>query len=372
METNKSNYTSSQEDKIDLLALAKTAWVKRRIIILIVGLFFLMGVFVALLSPKEFTADSIFIPQTSEGAKGVGSLGSLASLAGINLGGSIASTEIPPTLYPKLASSASFKLKMLDAPVNIKELEEEITYQEYYEEYYEPGLLSQIKKYTIGLPRVIIGAFRSNPTEVVSEENDEVLLTLTGEQVAHFKRLENQVLISFNAKEGFVQLSVTMPEPLAAAQMTKYAEELLQRAVIDYRIQNAREQLKFTEERYKEKKLEFEAIQTRLANFRDRNQNISSSLALNEMEKLEAEYNLSFSVYSELAKQVEQSKLQVSKDTPIFSVIQPVTVPSEKSSPNLKLILIVFIALGLILALGIVFITQFVVNIKGQWDETQV
>src|SRR5690606_3962126 len=184
-----------------------------------------------------------------------------------------------------------------------------------------------------------IGAFRSNPTEVVSEENDEVLLTLTGEQVAHFKRLENQVLISFNAKEGFVQLSVTMPEPLAAAQMTKYAEELLQRAVIDYRIQNAREQLKFTEERYKEKKLEFEAIQTRLANFRDRNQNISSSLALNEMEKLEAEYNLSFSVYSELAKQVEQSKLQVSKDTPIFSVIQPVTVPSEKSSPNLKLIL---------------------------------
>jgi hypothetical protein len=38
-----------------------------------------------------------------------------------------------------------------------------------------------------------------------------------------------------------------MPEPLMAAQMAKYAEELLQKEVIEFKIQNAREQLKFTE-----------------------------------------------------------------------------------------------------------------------------
>lgn len=371
MEANNNN-SSGSPDKIDLLALAKTVWLKRQIIVAIVGTFFVVGIVVALLSPREFTADSVFVPQTSESAKGVAGLGGLASLAGINLGGSTAGTEIPPTLYPKLSSSAFFKLKMLEAPINIAGLEDQITYQEYYEEHYEPGLLSLIRKYTIGLPRVIINAFRGDKTEIVSEENEGAFLTLTGEQVAHFKRLDNQVSIAFNAKEGFVQLSVTMPEALAAAQMTKYAEELLQQAVIDYRIQNAEEQLKFTEDRFQEKKKEFEVIQTRLARFRDRNQHITSSVAMNELEKLEAEYNLSFSVYTELAKQVEQSKLQVSKDTPIFSVIQPVTVPSERSSPNLKLIVIVFTILGIILALGIVLINQFINSIKPQWEATQV
>jgi LPS O-antigen subunit length determinant protein (WzzB/FepE family) len=373
METNKNLDGTRSYEKIDLLAIAKTIWIKRRIIALVVFLFILLGVCFAILTPREYTANSIFIPQTAESGKTVGGFGDLATLAGINLSGAAASMEIPPTLYPKLASSASFKLKMLETPITIGEAKTETTYQAYYEEYYKPGLLSQIKKYTIGLPGVIIGIFRSPQSEVVSEEGDEeVILTLTPAQVAHFKRLDSQVSIAFNAKEGFVQLSVTMPEPLAAAQMAKYAEELLQKAVIDYRIQNAREQLKFTEERYQEKKEEFEAIQGRLANFRDRNQNISSAVALNRIQQLEAEYNLAFSVYTELAKQVEQSKLRVSKDTPIFSVIQPVTVPSEKSSPNLRLILIVFTMLGIVLALGIVFILQFITNIRGQWDETTV
>lgn len=372
MEANRNPDISRSDDKIDLLAIAKTVWIKRRIIGIGVGIFFVIGVFFALITPKEYTANSIFVPQTAEPVRGVGGFGDLASLAGINLGASSAGTEMPPTLYPKLASSASFKLKMLEAPIVMGETKQEVTYQEYYEEYYEPGLLSDIKRYTIGLPGVIVGAFRGKHSEVVTEGNEEVILTLTNAQVGHFRRLDSQVSILFNAKENFVQLSVTMPEPLAAAQMAKYAEELLQKAVIDYRIQNAREQLKFTEERYEEKRIEFEAIQTRLANYRDRNQNISSSLALNQIQKLEAEYNLAFSVYTELAKQVEQSKLRVSKDTPIFSVIQPVTVPSEKSAPNLRMILVVFTLLGVIMALGLVFITQFVDNIKGQWDETKV
>ncbi len=47
-----------------------------------------------------------------------------------------------------------------------------------------------------------------------------------------------------------------------------------------------------------------------------------------------------------MAKQVEQAKLQVSKDTPIFSVLKPVVVPNEKSSPKKFLIIIIWSFLG--------------------------
>jgi len=160
-----------------------------------------------------------------------------------------------------------------------------------------------------------------------------------------------------------------MPEPLMAAQMAKYAQELLQNEVIAYKISNAREQLNFTEERFAEKKTEFDQIQSRLANFRDRNQNISSATAMNQMERLEAEYNFAFNIYTELAKQLEQAKLQVSKDTPIFSIIQPVTIPTEKSAPKRPLILVIFTILGLIISLAYIFGSEFLRGVKEQWKE---
>lgn len=204
---------------------------------------------------------------------------------------------------------------------------------------------------------------------IESNSTDHGLINVSESEFEHFKRLDNQASIQFNDKEGFVSLSFAMPEPLMAAQMAKYAEELLQKEVIEFKIQNAREQLKFTEERFEEKKIEFEEIQNKLANFRDRNQNLSSAMVLNQLQKLEAEYNFAFSIYTELAKQLEQAKLQVSKDTPIFSIIQPVTIPIEKSAPKRTLIVIVFVLLGLIVALGDIFGREFLVGMKEQWKE---
>lgn len=369
MSTNPSQTPQKDDDEIDLLALAKTIWSQRRKVITITISFMLIGLAVALLSPKEFTASSTFIPQTSESAKGGGSLGGLASLAGINLGSMGGGSEIPPALYPKFTSSVKFRKALLQAPINVEGLTEAVTYAKYYEEVARPGLLANIKKYTLGLPAVILKALRGTPEETLMQTEEGDLIKLTEAEVQHFKRLESQLSVAPNEKEGFVSLSFVMPEPLMAAQMAKYAQELLQNEVIAYKIGNAREQLKFTEERFEEKKTEFEQIQSRLSTFRDRNQNIASAAVQNQLQRLEAEYNFAFNIYTELAKQLEQAKLQVSKDTPIFSVIQPVTIPTEKSAPKRPLILVIFTILGLILSLAYIFGSEFLKGVREQWKE---
>ena len=85
-------------------------------------------------------------------------------------------------------------------------------------------------------------------------------------------------------------------------------------------------------------------------------------------EQLQNEYQLAFEVYSELAKQLEQSMIKVKEDTPLFSVIEEVIVPIEKSKPNRKLILIVWIFLGVILGIGIVFSRIIGARVKEQWE----
>ena len=57
-------------------------------------------------------------------------------------------------------------------------------------------------------------------------------------------------------------------------------------------------------------------------------------------------------IFIEVAKQVEQAKLQVSKDTPIFSILKPVVVPNEKSGPKRILIIALWVFLGFVFGAG--------------------
>lgn len=355
-------------DELDLLALAKTVWNQRKKVTAIVALFIIIGVMIAILSPTKFTAYSTFVPQTAESNRPGGSLGGLASLAGIDLSGMGGGSEIPLSLYPMIVSSVTFKKALLDVQFHVEGRDSLVTYRSYYENIYSPGVLGQVKKYTIGIPGLILQALKE-PSTPATVDNEEGLIMVSEEEFEHFNRLDNQLSLIPNEKEGFVTLSFVLPEPVMAAQMAQFSQKLLQNEVIAYKISNAREQLKFTEERFEEKKTEFEQIQVRLSNFRERNQNIATATMQNQLQRLEAEYNFAFGIYTELAKQLEQAKLQVAKDTPIFSVIQPATIPSEKSAPNRPLIVVIFTILGLIIGLGYVIGSEFLGVVKEQWDK---
>ncbi len=54
---------------------------------------------------------------------------------------------------------------------------------------------------------------------------------------------------------------------------------------------------------------------------------------------IQDEYSLAYSLYQSLAKQYEQKGIELKQETPVFTVLQPVIVPLDPSSPN---ILIVF------------------------------
>lgn len=363
-----SNPPQHQEDEIDLLALAKTLWENRKKILFMTLLFMGIGLFVALFSPTEYTASTTFIPQTGESGKAGGSLGGLASLAGINLGGIGGGSEIPPSLYPKIVSSVPFRKALLDAEISLPGTPKKVRYRDYFLEHHQQSVLEWLKEYTLGLPGKLLKALKGDSNAATDIQGEEEVLSLSEEEFELFKLLEEQLQVSPNEKEGDVSLSFVMPDARMAAQMAKFAESRLQAEVINFKIQNARENLDFTESQYLEKKEEFEKAQARLAWFRDRNQNVISASANNELQRLEAEYNFAFSIFTELAKQYEQAKLQVNKDTPIFSIIQPVTVPTEKSAPKRPLILVVFTFLGLIFGVGLIFGAEYLREIKNQWN----
>jgi uncharacterized protein involved in exopolysaccharide biosynthesis len=369
----KNKQTDNHDDEIDLIALAKTLWDNRGFIVKVVLVFMVLGVAVALLTPKEYTAATTMVPQISDSKSRLGGLSSLAAMAGFNLDMQQSGGELSPYVYPQIIQSVPYQLELMNNPFRFQGIEEPISIYTYFTEYHKPGALSLVKKYTIGLPFVLLKAIKPKaekdlPLSDGSKPDAPIYLTKEQEEVR--KILSAGVSLETNDKEGYITLNVHSHDPRLAAQVARKAQELLQKYITTFKIEKASAQLEFIEERYNENKKEFEQAQAALAQFRDKNKNVTSALARTQEERLQSDYQLAFEVYSELAQQLEQARIQVKQDTPVFSVIKPVTVPLEDNNSGF-MTLIIWTFLGGIIAIGWIFGKEFLLSVKEKWNKDQ-
>ncbi len=340
------NYTA--EDEIDLIALLASLYKSKGLILKTTAVFVILGLAVALLSPVTYKAETTFVPQTSEkGGIASSSLSGLAALAGVNLGGGLESSQIPPSLYPTILESTTFKKAFLNATITTGPTGQ-LTVKDYLEKNSSgPSVVSRVIK---GIKSLLLPIEASKDT--AAEFNG---LTDTEYQLAK-TLVEDLLTVTVNEKEGFVNLAMIDSDPYMAAVLGKKAFSLLEQTVISFKIENAKKLYDFVSAQYLIKQKEFEAIQEELALFSDRNKNITTALFDNERQRLQTKYDLSYALYQELAKQKAQAELQLSKDTPIFSIINPMVPPKEKDAPKRALILVIYTFLGGVLSVGYVLV----------------
>ena len=311
----------NNSDEIDLIELLKTAWNGRKQIIIISFVFVLVGVAAALLSPVVYSSSTTFINSQTESSSSSG-LSGVASLVGINLGGMSSGSEIPPTMYPQLGESIEFKRDLLNSYIDEKE---QIKLEDFLANY------NDIEK-----------SVTENNNKLFISEYEDVL----------FNIINDVVSISVNQKDGFITITANMPNSEYAANTCINAREILQQTVINNRIKSAKQKLEYSEEQLNSKRIEFEEVQNKLAYFNDSNLNLVTSSVINEREKLEAEFQIINAVMIELSKQVEQRKLQVSEDTPVFSIVKEASMPVKRSSPKRTQMVLISGFIGLIVSIS--------------------
>lgn len=364
------NQKSNQETEIDFINLARTFWDGKVLIgkLILAGIF--IGFFVAILIPNEFTASSTMVPQISDPKSklaslsgGLSGLSGLAAMAGINLNTATGS-ELSPRTYASIISSVPYQLELMKTPLNFENLDHQVSLYDYY---IKIKFGNPFIKYTIGLPSVIIKAIKGEKKSKFSTSESNPLFLLTEKQIEVQKIIDKKVEIYVNDKDGYVTLSCSLPEAYASAQLAQNAQRLLQLYITEFKIEKAKLDQEFIQQRYDEAKKNYQAAQQQLASFRDRNKNMSTSVAKTDEERLYGEFTLVTGVYSELAKKLEQAKIQVKEETPVFTIIKPVSVPIEKSSPNRPLILAISAFIGLIAGTVLVLGNDFLVQTRNKW-----
>lgn len=330
-----------EEQEIDLVELAKSLWNERWWLVKLAGIAAVIGLVVAFSIPKEFTTTVQIAPE-AQGSSG-GSLGGIAALANMNINQQAGGDAIRPSLYPNVVQSNPFLLELFPIEVTDKKGEFSGTMYEYMFERQKGPWWGYITR----APFQVLGFVMS-----LFKEKEEVgggglnPFNLTGEQASVVSALKERISVAVDQKTMTVTLTVQMQDPLISAQVADVVLEKLQAYITDYRTRKSKKDLEFTEKIFADAREAYYEAQQNYARFIDGNRNIATASFRTEQERMQNEVSLAFGVYNTLAQKLEQDKLKVQEQTPVYTVIEPATVPIKASSPKKMMILIGFVFLA--------------------------
>ena len=367
-------------DEIDLIEILRTLWLGRKTILITTGIFLALGIFLAFISPKQYQSGvSLLVePGGSNPAANSAILKQLSALTGVPAGGS--QDALTPALYPLVVGSEYFRLEVLYQQVTDPETKSKITLSHYFDQYPPKTLQSILMKYTLGLPGTILGAIRGKEKDkkvvtrtlpkasilpanlnqpgirvsVLEPSGTDSASQITPDEKMKIGALTSRIKVEIRKGSlNLLMVTVNMNDPVVTKELAGSVVTTLTRYIIDYRTRKVKNDRAFIEELHAGAEKKYKRAQQILASYNDRNQNVVRSAARTEGESLKAEYDLTFNVYTSLSQLLEQAKINVQENTPVFTMIDPPSDATKISSGRNVILIMLF--LGILAGVGVVF-----------------
>ena len=154
------------------------------------------------------------------------------------------------------------------------------------------------------------------------------------------KKLLNHVSVTADRLTGLIKISVIREDPMIAAQVANYIGEQVQLYIQNGNSAQAAKEKMFISDRLIIVKNELESIEMDLKDFKERNRGYDDSPELFMVfSRLFREVEAKKQVYLTLQQQLELSRIEEVKQTPILHILDHAVPPARKSSPNRVLFL---------------------------------
>lgn len=359
-----------EDDAIDLRELFYTIRDNRSLIYRVTGAFLILGLLIAFLNPVEFESEALLMPEMKESESGAGSLlenyGGLLGLSGLGSADLSDSGTLSPEVYPKVVQSLTFQSELLDDSLYFSDIDTTLSLYTYFRDWYSPSFFELLEEYTVKLPK------KFSTPEPLSDRlaelfDREELERVSEEELEIIKDLRERIFIELDTETGVMIATATLPDAAAAAQLNKSSINLLTDYLKNYRTQKAKEDLEFAEEQYEAGKQRFKEAQAELADFLDQNVNLSTAKARAQEQLLQAEFDLAYEIYNSVAQKRIEARMKVQEKTPVFKVLQSVSVPLESSGTHPILVLIISGVAGLLFSFFVVAGKNVYDNLKEKY-----
>lgn len=331
------------EFQIDWMGILRQVLAIRKKLYIAAAAGLVLGILIALGTPKQYTVSVTLSPEMGSGKSGSG----LASMAASFLGGSVGSDSpdaLNATLAPDIVASTPFLLELFDARVVSQDKQIDTTFTAYLDEQKSSWL-----SYVLAAPGMAISGIKSLFSSQTKGKTETVLtgtIELKKEDADKLKGLRQLIMAEVDKKTAITTLSVTLQDPKVTATIADTVVSKLQQYITTYRTSKAKEDCQYLEKLFKERQQEYYDAQQRYARYVDANSNVVFQSTMAERERLQNDMNLSYQVYSQVAQQLQVARAKVQEEKPVFAVVEPAVVPLNPSGTSRKVIVLGFIFLA--------------------------
>lgn len=331
------------EFQIDWMGILRQVLAIRKKLYIAAAAGLVLGILIALGTPKQYTVSVTLSPEMGSGKSGSG----LGSMAASFLGGSVGSDSpdaLNATLAPDIVASTPFLLELFDARVVSQDKQIDTTFTAYLDEQKSSWL-----SYVLAAPGMAISGIKSLFSSQTKGKTETVLtgtIELKKEDADKLKGLRQLIMAEVDKKTAITTLSVTLQDPKVTATIADTVVSKLQQYITTYRTSKAKEDCQYLEKLFKERQQEYYDAQQRYARYVDANSNVVFQSTMAERERLQNDMNLSYQVYSQVAQQLQVARAKVQEEKPVFAVVEPAVVPLNPSGTSRKVIVLGFIFLA--------------------------
>lgn len=183
--------------------------------------------------------------------------------------------------------------------------------------------------------------------------------------------LKNRISLSNERNfPDLITLEVTASSPRLAADLANQLIVLLQQYDLDLKTENIQRRLDIIEPQLKSAEAKMEQAESSLENFLKRNRRASPEVEI-EKGRLQQQVDLHRDIYNELRKQLELAQIARAEKTSTISPIDSAVPPRSPSSPRTRLNVALAGVVGLMLAVGLAFVIEFLFNFKEETEESR-
>ena len=326
-------HQEEEEQEIDLMEYARKLWESRKTLLIASGIAAVLGVVIALTTPRQYTVTVTLAPES--GKSGGGSLSGIASMLGMG-GFSMGSDAdaLNVMLYPNIVSSTPFILDLMDTPVKtIDEKQPDTTLTGYLTEYTKKSLMGTVISLPFKAVGGVISLFKEEEPEVTGPGTIDPF-QLTKDQAKIAEGIKKLIVANVDKKTGITTVSVTMQDPMVAAMLTDTVLLKLKQHITKYRVSKAEDDCKYWENLNNQRRDEYYAKQKEYAEYVDANKNVVLQSVQIEQERLQNDMQLAYQVYSNVATQLQMARAKVQEAKPVFAIVEPASVPLKTSGTS--------------------------------------
>ena len=332
--------------EIDIVAIVKKVIKDKWSLLVFFIIFAVLGVAVALMTPRTYSTDVVVAPELSSGSMPEG-LSDIASMVGVDLnnGNKSSVDAIYPQIYPDVISSNDFIVQLFNIPVTTEGAKNSKTYFDHITKDAKKGFWDYPKTWMGNIVKKITGKKDTTNLADASTVIDPVHLNKVQSDIRD--AIRSQVTCVVDKKTNVITITAKDFDRFVSAEVADTVQKRLRNYIIEYRTKKFKQDVAYAQSLVDTAEAKYVKTRNAYTAFAEANTDVTQESFVTKRDEMENNMQMRYTNYTQALQQLQVAQAKLREHTPVFTVIQEASVPFKPSGTPRSLIVLGYVLAGL-------------------------